>query len=230
MIYGNICNSGSGKTTQVPQFLYEAGYALKKMIGVTEPRRVAAIAMSKRVGEELNLPADQVSYLIRFEGNVTDKTKIKFMTDGVLLKEIQSDFLLTKYSVIILDEAHERSVFTDVLIGMLSRIVPQRHKKSDPLKLIVMSATLRLEDFTSNSRLFKNKPPVISVDARQFPVTVHFNKRTNEDYLKEAFGKVCKVHTQLPEGGILVFVTGQREVNSLVRKLRKAFPFRYRNR
>lgn len=196
------------------------------MIGITEPRRVAAISMSKRVAEELNLTSDVISYLIRFEGNVTEETKLKFMTDGVLLKEIQNDFLLTKYSVIILDEAHERSVYTDVLIGMLSRIVPQRNKNGDPLKLIIMSATLRLEDFTNNARLFKIKPPVIKVEARQFPVTVHFNRRTNENYLKAALLKVVKVHTKLPDGGILVFVTGQKEVNSLVRKLRSAFPLR----
>lgn len=216
--------TGSGKTTQVPQFLYEAGYALKKQIGITEPRRVAATAMSKRVAEEMNLSSKEVSYLIRFEGNVTDETKIKFMTDGVLLKEVQSDFLLSKYSVVILDEAHERSVYTDILIGLLSRIVPLRHKRGDPLKLIVMSATLRIEDFTLNKRLFKITPPVFKVDSRQFPVTIHFNKRTQENYLAATFEKTVKIHTKLPEGGILVFLTGQQEVNSLVKKLRKKFP------
>lgn len=194
------------------------------MIGVTEPRRVAAIAMSQRVAEEMNLTEKEVSYLIRFEGNVNDDTKIKFMTDGVLLKEVENDFLLSKYSVIILDEAHERSVYTDILIGLLSRIVPLRNKRGDPLKLIIMSATLRLEDFTENKRLFKVTPPVINVEARQFPVTMHFNKRTNPNYLKEAFNKTMKIHTKLPEGGILIFVTGQQEVNTLVRRLRKAFP------
>ncbi|CAH0548891.1 unnamed protein product [Brassicogethes aeneus] len=222
--------TGSGKTTQVPQFLYEAGYALKKQIAVTEPRRVAAISMSKRVAEEMNLSTKEISYLIRFEGNATDETKIKFMTDGVLLKELQSDFLLRKYSVVILDEAHERSVYTDILIGLLSRIVPLREKRGDPMKLIIMSATLRLEDFTSNKRLFKITPPVIKVDARQFPVTIHFNKRTSEDYLKEAFNKAVKINTTLPEGGILIFVTGQREVKSLVRKLRKAFPLKHKSK
>lgn len=103
-----IGETGSGKTTQIPQFLYEAGYALERQIGVTEPRRVAAISMSQRVAQEMNLSSREVSYLIRFEGNVTEETRIKFMTDGVLLKEMQSDFLLKKYSVIILDEAHER--------------------------------------------------------------------------------------------------------------------------
>lgn len=217
--------TGSGKTTQVPQFLYEAGYALNKIIAITEPRRIAAISMSKRVAEEMNLSQNEVSYLIRFEGNVTENTKVKFMTDGVLLKEIQNDFLLKKYSAVILDEAHERSVYTDVLVGFLSRIVPLRAKKGDPLKLVIMSATLKLEDFTENRRLFKKPPPVLKVETRQFPVTVHFNKRTGENYLKEAFLKTIKIHTKLPDGGVLIFVTGQREVNFLVSKLRKAFPF-----
>lgn len=121
--------TGSGKTTQVPQFLYEAGYASGTgIIGVTEPRRVAAVSMSHRVAKEMNMSTRVVSYQIRYEGNVTCDTKIKFMTDGVLLKEIQKDFLLQRYSVIIIDEAHERSVYTDILIGLLSRIVPLRNK------------------------------------------------------------------------------------------------------
>ncbi|CAG2255740.1 DHR1 [Mytilus edulis] len=188
-----ICGeTGSGKTTQVPQFLYEAGYAhTNGIIAVTEPRRVAAISMSNRVAKELNLTEREVSYQIRYEGNVTPDTKIKFMTDGVLLKEVQKDFLLTKYSVVIIDEAHERSVYTDILIGLLSRIVPLRNKQGNRLKLIIMSATLRVEDFTENRRLFKIEPPVVKVDSRQFPVTIHFNKRTPlEDYLGEAFKKV----------------------------------------
>lgn len=209
--------TGSGKTTQVPQFLYEAGYAQNKLIGITEPRRVAAISMSKRVAEEMNLSEREVSYLIRFEGNVTEDTKIKFMTDGVLLKEIESDFLLNRYSVVILDEAHERSVYTDILIGLLSRIVPLRHKKGNPLKLIVMSATLRVEDFTGNAKLFKIPPPVLKVEARQYPVTIHFQKHTVEDYAKEAYRKTVKIHSKLPEGGVLIFVTGQQEVRDFPR-------------
>lgn len=218
--------TGSGKTTQVPQFLYEAGYAKDRMICITEPRRVAAISMSKRVAEEMNLSDKQVSYLIRFEGNSTPETKIKFMTDGVLLKEIQTDFLLKNYSVIILDEAHERSVYTDILIGFLTRIVTLRQKKGDPLKMIIMSATLRVDDFVNNPKLFKIKPPVINVESRQYPVTVHFNRRTDDDYVKEALRKTVKIHSQLPAGGILIFLTGQREVNHVVQKLRKAFPYK----
>ncbi|XP_043797209.1 probable ATP-dependent RNA helicase kurz isoform X1 [Apis laboriosa] len=218
--------TGSGKTTQVPQFLYEAGYAQEKLIGITEPRRVAAISMSKRVAQEMNLSEKEVSYLIRFEGNVTPETKIKFMTDGVLLKEIQNDFLLTKYSIIILDEAHERSVYTDILIGLLSRIVPLRNKRKNSLKLVIMSATLRVEEFVENNKLFKMKPPVLTVESRQFPVTIHFNKTTSINYISDALKKAIKIHTRLPDGGILIFLTGQREVNFVVRKLRQAFSTR----
>lgn len=230
--YVVICGeTGSGKTTQVPQFLYEAGYASDSgIIGITEPRRVAAVSMSHRVAKEMNLPTQVVSYQIRYEGNVTSDTKIKFMTDGVLLKEIQQDFLLQRYSAIIIDEAHERSVYTDILIGLLSRIVPLRNKKGMPMKLLIMSATLRVEDFTENQKLFRLPPPVVKVDSRQFPVTIHFNKRTPlEDYTGEVFLKTCKIHRMLPPGGILVFLTGQAEVHSVCRRLRKAFPFRRGN-
>uniref|UniRef100_A0A3Q3KK99 Activating signal cointegrator 1 complex subunit 3 n=1 Tax=Monopterus albus TaxID=43700 RepID=A0A3Q3KK99_MONAL len=210
-----ICGeTGSGKTTQVPQFLYEAGYA-SGIIGITEPRRVAAVSMSHRVAKEMNLSTRVVSYQIRYEGNVTNETKIKFMTDGVLLKEIQKDFLLQRYSVVIIDEAHERSVYTDILIGLLSRIVPLRNKKGMPMKLLVMSATLRVEDFTDNQKLFQTPPPVIKVDARQFPVTIHFNKRTSlEDYTGEAFHKTCKIHRMLPPG----------TQSHILNKLNKEFP------
>ena len=217
--------TGSGKTTQVPQFLYEGGYTTRGMIGVTEPRRVAAVTMSRRVGVELNMSTDLVSYQIRYEGNVTENTIIKFMTDGVLLKEIENDFFLSKYSVIVIDEAHERSVFTDILLGLLSRIVPMRKNQGKQLKLVIMSATLRVEDFTGNTRLFPSPPPVVTVESRQFPVTVHFNKRTPEDYLNEAFRKMCKIHRTLPPGGILVFMTGQAEVHGLCRRLRRTFPY-----
>ncbi|KAG1714283.1 putative ATP-dependent RNA helicase DHX37 [Nymphon striatum] len=216
--------TGSGKTTQsfiICSVNLPSGSGI---IGITEPRRVAAVSMSKRVAEEMNLSSDVVSYQIRFENNVTDKTKIKFMTDGVLLKEVQNDFLLTRYSVIIVDEAHERSIHTDIMIGLLSRIVPLRNKRKIPLKLIIMSATLRIEDFTENTKLFKVTPPVIKVDSRQFPVTIHFSKKTPEDYLSDAYKKVCSIHRKLPEGGILVFVTGQQEVKTLCKKLENTFP------
>ena len=225
--------TGSGKTTQVPQFLYEAGFTQNdKLIGITEPRRVAAISMSSRVSVEMNVAKeDLVSYQIRFDDRTKESTKIKFMTDGVLLREVEKDPFLKKYSVIIIDEAHERSVSTDILIGHLSRYVLKRNSKfpNDKLKLVIMSATLRVEDFMPNSsrkvQLFAQAPPLINVETRQFDVQVHFNRKTpsDDEYLNEAFRKVCKIHRTLPEGGILIFVTGQDEVNRLVKKLRQTF-------
>ena len=127
--------TGSGKTTQVPQFLFEAGFGSPDspnpgMIGVTQPRRVAAVSMANRVGDELGGLSEQVAYQIRFDSSVSDKTAIKFMTDGILIREIANDFTLLKYSIIIIDEAHERSANTDILIGMVSRIVDLRASMS----------------------------------------------------------------------------------------------------
>ncbi|KOS18793.1 putative ATP-dependent RNA helicase DHR1 [Escovopsis weberi] len=230
-----ICGStGSGKTTQVPQFLYEAGYGSPDsptpgMIGVTQPRRVAAVSMSKRVAAELGDHSAAVAYQIRFEGNVDSKTAIKFMTDGVLLREVAQDITLRKYSAIVIDEAHERSVNTDILIGMLSRVIKLRTELATedptikPLKLIIMSATLRIEDLTMNPVLFSTPPPVIEVEGRQHPVTMHFSRHTHHDYVEEAFRKISRGHKKLPPGGFLVFLTGRNEILELSKKLKAAF-------
>lgn len=125
-----ICGeTGSGKTTQVPQFLFEAGFGGEGgMIGITQPRRVAAISTSHRVAEELSLPPSRVSYQIRYDATTSPQTSIKFMTDGVLLRELMDDFLLGKYSVVVVDEAHERSLNTDLLVGVLGRVVRLREE------------------------------------------------------------------------------------------------------
>ncbi|OAA41955.1 DEAD-like helicase [Beauveria brongniartii RCEF 3172] len=230
-----ICGAtGSGKTTQVPQFLFEAGYGAAEsetpgMIGVTQPRRVAAVSMSKRVAEELGDHSSAVAYQIRFEGSVNDKTAVKFMTDGILLREIAQDITLKKYSAIIIDEAHERSVNTDILIGMLSRVIKLRAELAEedlnvkPLKLIIMSATLRIEDLTMNPNLFPTPPPVLEVEGRQHPVTMHFARKTHHDYVEEAFKKISRGHRKLPPGGFLVFLTGRNEILQLSKRLKTAF-------
>jgi ATP-dependent RNA helicase DHX37/DHR1 len=227
--------TGSGKTTQLPQFLFEAGYGSPDspntgMIAVTQPRRVAAVSMAKRVGDELGQYSDRVAYQIRFDTTVSSKTAIKFMTDGILLREIAKDFSLSKYSIIIIDEAHERSVNTDILIGMVSRIIDLRMSMSKadpsikPLKLVIMSATLRISDFTQNTHLFKQgPPPLVQAEGRQYPVTIHFARRTHRDYVEEAFRKVSKGHRKLPPGAMLVFLTGQNEIKQLSKRLKQAF-------
>ncbi len=231
VIYGA---TGSGKTTQVPQFLYEAGYGSSDsstpgMIGITQPRRVAAVSMAKRVGDELGDHGHRVAYQIRFEGTVSPQTAIKFMTDGVLLREVAQDIALRKYSAIVIDEAHERSVNTDILIGMMSRVVKLREEmaaedpSAKPLKLIIMSATLRVTDFTENTTLFAVPPPVLQAEGRQYPVTNHFARKTPHDYVGEAFRKITRGHRKLPPGGFLVFLTGQNEITQLGKKLREVF-------
>jgi ATP-dependent RNA helicase DHX37/DHR1 len=207
-----ICGeTGSGKSTQIPQFLYEGGFCVGSsdpkasfLIGVTQPRRVAAVSTAKRVCYEMGRGDGQsirgsggsgnlVAYRTRYEtAGVGKDTSIQFMTDGILLQEIQSDLLLRRYSVIVLDESHERNLNTDVLIGLLSVALPLRKKAAEedpslvPLKLVLMSATLRVEDFTKNEKLFPSGvPSVVNVPGRTHPVTIHHSKVTDlEDYGK----------------------------------------------
>lgn len=239
-----VGETGSGKTTQLPQFLYEAGYGTTRqgMVGCTQPRRVAAYSMAKRVAHELNVGFGKVvSYQIRHENNVTRQTAVKFMTDGVLLREIEADFLLPQYSSILLDEAHERTLNTDLLLGLLPRIVKLRSDpevmkgRTDglgPLKLVIMSATFAATELAGNTRLFPGgPPPVVKVEARQHPVTVHFSRTTEiDDYVLDAIKKVAKIHRKLPKGGILVFLTGQHEVERMCTLLRKQFPNKRKDR
>ena len=242
--------TGSGKTTQLPQFLYEAGYGhpgaegREGLIGITQPRRVAAVSMAQRVAHELCVSlGSEVAYQIRYDGNVGPSCRVKFMTDGVLLREVATDLMLRKYSVLVIDEAHERGVNTDLLLGLLSRVVKLRRQEADammgpkgskasksleaagvgPLKLVIMSATLQVSTFSENARLFPTPPPVIKVDARQFPVTSHFARVTPDDHLEAAYKKVCKIHGRLPAGGILVFLTGKAEIDDLVARLRRRY-------
>ena len=152
------------------------------------------------------------------------------MTDGILLREVSQDISLARYSAIIIDEAHERSVNTDILIGMLSRILfniratnAQRDASQTPLKLIIMSATLRIKDFLENERLFpRGPPPLVQAEGRQYPVTIHFSRMTQHDYVEEAFKKVSRGHKKLPPGGMLVFLTGQNEIVALEKRLKGA--------
>jgi ATP-dependent RNA helicase DHX37/DHR1 len=230
----------------------EAGYgdpscaAHPGAIAVTQPRRVAVTSTATRVADELNVKlGEEVGYQVRYDKKVTTErdgttqdapssktTKIKFMTDGVLLKEMQSDLLLRKYSVVVIDEAHERGVNTDILLGLLSRVVPlraelfrEKRPGITPLRLVVMSATLRVSEFVENKKLCPTPPALLRIAARQFPVTIHFARETiHGDYVGAARKKVVAIHKKLPPGGILVFVTGQREVDQLVRKLKAAYP------
>ena len=242
-----ICGeTGSGKSTQIPAYVYEGGMCQSSgdgsyLVGVTQPRRVAAVSTAKRICYELGQGDGQsikrkgsgnlVAYKTRYESaGCGDSTRIQFMTDGILLSEIQGDLLLRRYSVIVLDESHERNLNTDVLIGLLSVALPLRKKAAEedptipPLKLVLMSATLRVEDFTKNERLFPTGPPkVVTVPGRTHPVTIHHSKVTElDDYENVAFQKICKIHRKLPPGGMLVFLTGKAEIIRMVNRLRRS--------
>ena len=202
-----VGETGSGKTTQLTQYLYESGYAKYGIIGCTQPRRVAAVCVAKRVSEEMNSQlGDIVGYTIRFEEFVNEKTKIKYMTEGILLRESLTDNELQMYSVIIMDEAHERSLCTDVLFGILKKIIAKRRD----LKLIVTSATMNSKKFSS----FFGDAPIYMIPGRTFQVSYHYGKSTPEDYVDAAVKKAIEVHLQYPQGDILVFMTGQEDIEA----------------
>ncbi|XP_078431445.1 ATP-dependent RNA helicase [Wolffia australiana] len=201
-----IGETGSGKTTQVTQYLAEAGYTTRGKIGCTQPRRVAAMSVAKRVAEEFGCRlGEEVGYAIRFEDCTGPETVIKYMTDGMLLREILVDDTLSQYSVVMLDEAHERTIHTDVLFGLLKQLV----KRRPDLRLIVTSATLDAEKF---SGYFFNCS-IFTIPGRTFPVEILYTKQPESDYLDASLITVLQIHLSEPEGDILLFLTGQEEID-----------------
>lgn len=218
--------TGSGKTTQIPKICLELGLGYRGLIGHTQPRRLAARAVAERISEELGQSLGQsVGYQVRFEDNSSPNTLIKLMTDGILLAEIQQDRFLSKYEVIIIDEAHERSLNIDFLLGYLKRLCRQRPE----LKIIVTSATIDVDKF---SRHFDDAP-VISVSGRTYPVDILYQDpaelelEDDEDRLTSAVLKAINTFEQLERqqhqlpGDILVFLSGEREIRDMALALRK---------
>ncbi|CCE62312.1 hypothetical protein TPHA_0C01560 [Tetrapisispora phaffii CBS 4417] len=202
-----VGETGSGKTTQITQYLNEDGFADHGIIGCTQPRRVAAVSVATRVAEEYGCRlGDEVGYTIRFEDVSSPKTKIKYMTDGILQIEALTDPLMSKYSVILLDEAHERTVATDVLFALLKDAV----KKRPDLKVVITSATL---DSMKFSEYFDNCP-VITIPGKTFPVEVLYYDAPNMDYIESSLDTVMQIHINEGPGDILVFLTGQEEIDT----------------
>ncbi|KAB0795763.1 hypothetical protein PPYR_09824 [Photinus pyralis] len=200
-----VGETGSGKTTQLTQYLHEDGYSKYGMIGCTQPRRVAAMSVAKRVSDEMGTQlGDEVGYAIRFEDCTSENTVIKYMTDGILLRESLREAELDHYSAIIMDEAHERSLSTDVLFGLLREIVAKRHD----LKLIVTSATMDSSKFS----LFFGNVPTFTIPGRTFPVETLFSKNPVEDYVDAAVKQALQIHLQPPSGDILIFMPGQEDI------------------
>ncbi|XP_015086203.1 pre-mRNA-splicing factor ATP-dependent RNA helicase DEAH10 [Solanum pennellii] len=247
-----VGETGSGKTTQIPQYLYKWGFCRDGgIIGITQPRRVAAITVAKRVAEECGVPLGQkVGYAIRFEDVTSGQTKIKYMTDGLLLREALLDPYLSKYSVIIVDEAHERTIHTDVLLGLLKNVQKARSKsingvvntdhnnsnighaleeridnqndgilkscqvkKHNPLKLIIMSASMDARVFSE----YFGGAKAVHVQGRQFPVDIFYTHKPETDCIDAALITIFQIHLEEGPGDVLVFLTGQEEIESVER-------------
>ncbi|GAB5588235.1 DEAH-box ATP-dependent RNA helicase prp43 [Umbelopsis nana] len=210
-----VGETGSGKTTQIPQFLVydDLPNLKKKQIACTQPRRVAAMSVAQRVADEMDVPlGQQVGYNIRFEDNTSPSTFLKYMTDGMLLREAMSDPQLSRYSAVILDEAHERTLNTDILMGLVKEVC----KRRTDLKVIVMSATLDAGKFQK----YFNNAPLLSVPGRTFPVEIYYTPEPERDYLEAAIRTVLQIHLCESEGDILVFLTGEEEIEDACRKIK----------
>ncbi|KAL0421967.1 UNVERIFIED_CONTAM: Pre-splicing factor ATP-dependent RNA helicase DEAH1 [Sesamum latifolium] len=204
-----VGETGSGKTTQIPQYLHEAGYTARGKIGCTQPRRVAAMSVAARVSQEMGVKlGHEVGYSIRFEDCTSEKTVLKYMTDGMLLREFLGEPDLASYSVVMVDEAHERTLSTDILFGLVKDIARFR----PDLKLLISSATLDAEKFSD----YFDSAPIFKIPGRRFPVEIHYTKAPEADYLDAAIVTALQIHVTQPpgDGDILVFLTGQEEIET----------------
>ena len=210
--------TGSGKTTQMPIILHEAGYADEKMIGITQPRRIATLSVCDFIKRQLNDRENFIAYKMRFEDTTDYTTRIKVMTDGILLMELKNDPMLMQYSVILVDEAHERSLNIDFILGLLKRIVAQRPE----FKVIISSATINTRVF---SRFFDNCP-IVSIHSRVYPVHVIYSpahRQTFDDQL-EMIISIVKRESKKQAGDILIFLSGEFEIVTTVNALYAADP------
>ncbi|KAJ2725240.1 hypothetical protein GGI07_001373 [Coemansia sp. Benny D115] len=211
-----VGETGSGKTTQITQYLREAGYTKDgKRIGCTQPRRVAAMSVAARVAEEVGTKlGHEVGYAIRFEDCTSDKTEIVYMTDGLLFREFMTAPDLGGYSVIMIDESHERTLHTDILFALLKDIARFR----PDLKLLVASATMDAEKFSA----YFDDAPIFRIPGRPFPVELYNTKAPEANYLQACVTTVLQIHATQPPGDILVFLTGQEEIEQAQESLRLA--------
>ena len=203
-----VGETGSGKTTQIPQYLHEAGYTKDGLkVGCTQPRRVAAMSVAARVAEEMGKKlGNEVGYSIRFEDNTSDKTILKYMTDGMLLREFLTEPDLGAYSALMIDEAHERTLHTDILFGLVKDIARFRPE----LKLLISSATMDAQKFAK----YFDDAPIFNIPGRRYPVDIHYTPQPEANYLAAAVTTVFQIHITQGRGDILVFLTGQEEIEA----------------
>ena len=208
--------TGSGKTTQLPKMCLELGLGNLGTIGHTQPRRIAARSVAARIAEELQTEiGDLVGYKVRFNDQISDNTQIKLMTDGILLAEIQTDRFLNQYSCLIIDEAHERSLNNDFILGYLKQLLPRRPN----LKVIITSATIDVERFSKHF----NNAPIIEVSGRTYPVEVRYRPVADEEDQDQLQGILNAVDELQAEGrgDILIFMNGEREIRDTAEALQK---------
>jgi len=202
-----VGETGSGKTTQMTQYMHELGFTKRGIVGCTQPRRVAAVSVAKRVAEEFGARlGEEVGYSIRFDQCTSQDTVIKYMTDGMLMREYLADHTLSRYSALMLDEAHERTIHTDVLFGLLKGLL-QRRKD---LHLIITSATLDAAKFSD----YFFECPIFTIPGRTYPVEILYTREAETDYLDAALITVQQIHIKEPPGDILLFLTGQDEIDT----------------
>ena len=210
--------TGSGKTTQLPLILREDGYDRRGIIGITQPRRIATLSVTEFIKKQIHDESSYVAYKMRFADTSTSETRIKVMTDGILLQEVKADPLLSKYSVIMVDEAHERSLNIDFILGLLKEIIA---KRSD-LKVVVSSATINTKVFSS----FFFDAPIISIDAKTYPIAVNYMplklKRDREDEYYSRINEIIHKDKKNNPGDVLVFLPGEAEIKGLIEYLKTA--------
>ncbi|MCJ1273457.1 hypothetical protein MMC21_001248 [Puttea exsequens] len=210
-----VGETGSGKTTQIPQYLHEAGYTKDGMkVGCTQPRRVAAMSVAARVAEEMGVKVgNEVGYSIRFEDATSEKTILKYMTDGMLLREFLTEPDLGAYSALMIDEAHERTLHTDILFGLVKDIARFRPE----LKLLISSATMDAQKFAK----YFDDAPIFNIPGRRYPVDIHYTPQPEANYLAAAVTTIFQIHITQPKGDILVFLTGQEEIEAAEQNLQE---------
>jgi len=203
-----VGETGSGKTTQLPQYLHEAGYTKDGLkVGCTQPRRVAAMSVAARVADEMGVKVgNEVGYSIRFEDSTSDKTILKYMTDGMLLREFMTEPDLGAYSALMIDEAHERTVHTDILLTLIKDLSRARPE----MKILISSATMNATRFSE----FFDDAPIFNIPGRRYPVDIHYTPQPEANYLAAAITTVFQIHTSQGKGDILVFLTGQDEIEA----------------
>ncbi|KAG5468679.1 hypothetical protein CUR178_01514 [Leishmania enriettii] len=211
-----VGETGSGKTTQVPHFLAEMQGAFTRVVACTQPRRIAAISVATRVAEEMDVHLGaHAGYHVRFDSRQCDATRVLYMTDGMLLREAFTDPDLNKYSVVVVDEAHERTIDTDVVLGLLKQLL----KRRPCFRLVVMSATLDVAKIQS----YFPGAPLVHISGRMYDVDVFYMPRPVHDYVEATVSCVRQLHEREPAGDILCFLTGEAEIERAVAALHQTF-------